>query len=178
MRREKIEHILRAAGRVTNRKRFVLIGSAAVVAWREVVPVEMAISRDIDLFAYDVADVEQVSEQLDGSLGQASQFDQTFGYYCDGVGSQTAIMPVDWEGRAKEFTSDDTEGVVALVPEPNDIALSKLCAWRPKDIEWLRVALSNFVVDAGSMRSRLAQMPKRAGDIAVLEERLDALTRT
>ena len=51
MKREKVEHILRAAGRITGKRQFVLIGSAAIVAWREVVPPELAMSRDIDLFA-------------------------------------------------------------------------------------------------------------------------------
>lgn len=100
MRRDKVEHILRAAGVVTGRSEFVLIGSAAIVAWRTSLPEPMIVSRDIDLFAYDAPDADLISEQLDGALGQASPFDSEFGYYCDGVGAETAILPCDWLTRA------------------------------------------------------------------------------
>ncbi|MGH6949570.1 MAG: DUF6036 family nucleotidyltransferase [Vitreimonas sp.] len=177
MKREKVEHILRAAGRITGKRQFVLIGSAAIVAWREVVPPELAMSRDIDLFAYDAPDVDEISDQLDGALGQASQFDQTFGYYCDGVGPETAIMPSDWRDRAIEFSNSNTEGVAAVVPEPNDIALSKLCAWRPKDVAWLRAAMANLIVDSDVMRARLERMPSGGPDLGDLSARIDVLCR-
>jgi hypothetical protein len=175
MRRGKVEHILRAAGRITGQKTFVLIGSAAIVAWREVVPDALIISRDIDLFAYDSTDAERISEELEGSLGHASDFDNTFGFYCDGVGPETAILPTDWEERAKKFSNANTEGVVAIVPEPNDIALAKLCASRPKDIEWLRAAKAHMIIDVPTMRARLSKLPPRAGDLAQLAARLDGL---
>ena len=175
MRRADIEHILRAAGTVTGKARFVLVGSAAVVAWRELVPDAMAISRDVDLFAYDTPDVDHVSDQLEGALGIASDFDRTFGYYCDGVGAETAVLPSDWEDRAKEFSSPNTNGVTALVPEPNDIALSKLVVWRPKDVDWLKAAVGHAIVDPRVMRSRLRALPPRAGDLGMLAVRLGAL---
>jgi hypothetical protein len=84
-------------------------------------------------------------------------------------------LPSDWESRAREYTSPQTNGVVAIVPEPNDVALSKLCAWRPKDIEWLRAAAANMIIDLATMRARLPMMPERAGDLASLERRLSAL---
>lgn len=177
LKREKVEHILRAAGRITGQRRFVLIGSAAVAAWREMLPVELIMSRDIDLFAFDVPDAEAISDQLDGAIGQASDFDQTFGYYCDGVGPETARLPSDWRSRAMEFSNANTEGVVALVPEPNDIALSKLYAWRPKDIRWLRAAARNSVIDASQMRSRLALLTSDAAELTLLGERLGTLAR-
>lgn len=172
MRREKVEHILRAAGAVTGKKEFVLIGSAAVVAWGANLPEVMAISRDVDLFAYDEPDQEAISAQLDGSLGQASPFDAEFGYYCDGVGAETAILPLDWQARAMRFANANTGGVTAIVPEPNDIAISKLCAWRPKDIAWLHAAASHRIIDLPTMRKRLANLPARAGGLAALEPRL------
>ena len=177
MKREKVEHILRAAGRVTGKKVFVLIGSAAIVAWREMIPPELAISRDVDLFAYDTPDVDEIADSLDGALGQASAFDQTFGYYCDGVGADTALLPTDWRDRALTFSTPNTEGVTALVPEPNDIALSKLFAWRPKDIDWLRVAVATRIIDPDTMRDRSVAMPASANRPALLA-RIDALAVT
>lgn len=175
MKREKVEHILRAAGEVTRRARFVLIGSAAIVAWREIVPPELAMSRDIDLFAYDAPDADDVSSELDGSLGQASAFDDAFGYYCDGVGPETAILLDDWLACAIEFTTPETGGVVAIVPEPNDIALSKLVAWRPKDIDWLQAATRHGIIVPSVMLDRVDRMPDKDVSRAVMEQRIASL---
>lgn len=177
MKREKVEHILRAAGVATGLNQFVVVGTAAIVAWREVVPPELAMSRDVDLFAYDVPNAEQVSDLLDGVLGQASNFDANFGYYCDGVGSESALMPDDWMTRSIRFSTPSTNGVVAIVPEPNDIAISKLHAWRPKDVDWLRAAVAAGILDIDVMRSRLSAVSDPRADKVALAGRLDVLDR-
>jgi hypothetical protein len=90
-----------------------------------------------------------------------------------GVGPETAILPVDWGLRAKEYSSPGTGGVVAIVPHPNDIALAKLCAGREKDMAWLRAAARDQIVDLLMMRASLAQLPAgRAPGLRVLEQRL------
>jgi hypothetical protein len=173
-----VDHILRAAGNVTGRTRFVLVGSAAIFAWRALVPPEMSMTREADLFAYDVdpETAESISDTIDGALGQSSQFDDTYGYYCDGVGPDTAILPIDWEIRAKQYSSMNTGGVVAIVPHPNDIALAKLCAGREKDMAWLKVAARHEIVDLAEMRERLAQLPEdRAPGRQILEQRLTSI---
>jgi hypothetical protein len=170
-----VDHILRAAGAATGQRRFVLVGSAAIFAWRAMVPPEMTMTREADLFAYDVDrdTAERISDMIDGALGHSSHFDETYGYYCDGVGPDTAILPSDWELRAKEYSSAGTDGVVAIVPHPNDIALAKLCAGREKDMTWLRAAVRHAIVEPGEMRERLAQLPEgRAPERRTLEQRL------
>jgi hypothetical protein len=109
--KDRVDHITRGGGVVTGKQTFVLIGSAAIAAWRSDIPELMAMSRDVDLFAYDAPDADDVADMLDVSLGQASPFDAEFGYYCDGVGPETAIMPTDWETRAKRYISPAANGV-------------------------------------------------------------------
>jgi hypothetical protein len=170
-----VDHILRAAGAATGQRRFVLIGSAAIFAWRTAVPLELAMTREVDLFAYavDQATAESIAFELDGSLGQASQFDATYGYYCDGVGPSTAILPNGWEARSKEYSNAATEGVVAIVPHPDDIALAKLCAGREKDVSWVRAAIAAGIVDPSQFRERFDQLPTdRAPGREALEARL------
>lgn len=179
MGRDKVDHVLRAAGALTHRNRFVLIGAAAIFAWREIVPPELSLTRDVDLFALDVPDDEadSIADELDGSLGQASQFDDTYGYYCDGVGPETAILPTDWRDRAKEYASPNTGGVTALVPHPDDIGLAKLCAGRPKDIDWLAAAARNALVDLDRIEARFGLLPKDRPqtDLATLGQRLQTV---
>lgn len=161
MSRAKIDHVLRAEGAVTGLNQFVLIGAAAIFAWREDVPGELAMTRDVDLFAQDATDDAGAAAafELDGSLGRDSDFDNTFGYYCDGVESQTAILPSDWKTRARQYQSASTNGVSALVPHPDDIAVSKLCAGRDKDLEWLAVASRHDLVNLELLATRFEKLP-------------------
>jgi hypothetical protein len=106
---------------------------------------------------------------------QASQFDAEFGYYCDGVEETTAILPEDWQDRAKLYVGVASNGIEAMVPEPNDIALSKAVAWRPKDVDWLRAAVGHLIINVATMRSRLPKLPARAGDLTELDRRLRSL---
>jgi hypothetical protein len=174
----KVDHILRAAGAVTGQMRFGLIGSASIFAWRADVPEEMALTREADLFACDVDEetAERIADELDASLGQSSPFDETYGYYCDGVGPQTAILPSDWRNRAKPYSSPNTGHVVAIVPHPNDVALAKLCAGREKDMDWLKVAARHAIIDLDVMRANLAKLPTdRTPGAGILEQRLTTI---
>src|SRR5947207_1284801 len=112
MRRERIHHILRAAANVTGESQFVLIGSAAVILRMKHVPLDMTETYEADIYALAAENVELTSEQIDGSIGQGSQFHNEFGYYGDGVSPTTAKMPIDWKERAIEYTNVECEGVV------------------------------------------------------------------
>lgn len=175
----KVEHILRAAGNATDQKAFVLIGSAAIFVWAQIVPEAMAMSREADLFANvpDAAEADRIGDELDAILGHASPFDDAYGYYCDGVGLTTAVLPCDWRDRAKVYPSPNTGGVTALVPEPNDLVLSKLCAGRDKDLDWLAAAAEASLIDVVEMRARLPALPleRVEGGLDILERRLKSI---
>jgi hypothetical protein len=160
MRRKSIDHILRAAAEVTNNKRFVLVGSAALIARAKHVPLNMMYTPEIDIYAPDADDVELASELIDGSIGQGSQFHSQFGYYGDGVSPATAKMPTDWSERATEYHGEECPGIVALVPEENDLALAKLSAWRDKDQAWLIEGLKAGVLSLAQMAARIDRMPQ------------------
>ena len=164
MTREQLDHVLRAAGDLTGHKMFVLVGSTAIFAWYEDerVPTNMARSREADLFASGVSDeeAERISDLLE-NIGQLSEFDDLHGYYIDGVGPRTAVLPVDWKVRSKLYESRGANGVVALVPHPEDIALSKLCAGREKDVDWVGAAHSSDLIDLDSLARRVDKLPER-----------------
>jgi len=179
MSREELDHILRAAGDVTGHKRFVLVGSNAIFAWYKSVPAIMARSREADLYASDVSDeeAERISDELE-NIGQLSQFDETHGYYVDGVGPHTAVLPIDWKARCKLYVSEATLGVVALVPHPDDIALSKLCAGRDKDLEWVEAAYASDLINLGTIATRVEKLPGRTPEQnARIVDLIDAVRR-
>ncbi|MBX6368388.1 MAG: hypothetical protein IRZ04_10410 [Rhodospirillales bacterium] len=174
-RRADLDHILRAVKELTGQSRFVLVGSAALIARLRNVPLSMAMSREADIFVDDTEDDESIATLIDGVLGEGSSFHEQFGYYADGVSAATAVMPTDWRSRAIEYAGRQARGVTAVCPEENDIALAKLCAWRDKDRDWLKNGLINGVLDLSKMRARLKAMPPHAPAQAELERRLDAL---
>ena len=155
-----INHILRSAAAITRHRTFVIVGSAAVIAGlRENIPLGMTQTAEVDIYAFEAPNVEELSVLIDGSIGQDSQFHSTFGYYADGVSPETSKMPSDWLGRATRYESPESPGVLALVPEENDIALAKLVAWREKDIHWLKDGVAAEVLSLEKMSTRLSLMP-------------------
>jgi hypothetical protein len=150
----RIEHILRAAGDATGQTDFVLVGSAAIFLWVTVVPDTMAMTREADIYAPvpDSAEAERIASELDAILGHSSPFDNEYGYYCDGVGPDTALLPTSWQDRAKNFSSPNTNGVSALVPHPIDLAISKLAAPREKDMEWLVAGVAAGIFSISELR--------------------------
>ena len=67
MNRAQLDHVLRAAGSDTGKKRFGLVGSAAIFAWHVDIPDLMNMSREVDLFAFGVSEEEadQVAFEID-----------------------------------------------------------------------------------------------------------------
>lgn len=96
-----IEHVLRAAAALTEHHRFVLIGTCAVIATsRKPVPAAMMLTSEVDLFADNSSNAEELSDLIDAAIGRDSLFHRTFHYFGDGVSATTAILPTNWRDRA------------------------------------------------------------------------------
>ncbi|MDA0839070.1 MAG: hypothetical protein O3B01_26820 [Planctomycetota bacterium] len=96
MNRYDLEHILRASKVVTGESEFVVIGSQSILGAHLDAPRALRESMEADIYPRDKPDV---SDEIEGTLGRYSQFDQTFGYYADGVSPTTATLPDAWEQR-------------------------------------------------------------------------------
>ncbi|MDO8644887.1 MAG: hypothetical protein Q7S00_07995, partial [bacterium] len=93
-----------------------------------------------------------------GSIGELSVFQETFGYYAQGVTPKTAILPEGWRQRLVPFLTPGTNGVTALCLEPHDLWLSKAIAGRPKDIEFCQTLLKRKMVNPKILLSRLKKV--------------------
>ncbi len=145
MQRPQLEHIIRAAAGITGADRFVIIGSQALLGQFPDSPAELLVSIEADLFT--LRSPEDAS-LIDGSIGEASPFHQTFGYYAHGVGEETAVLPDGWKERLVEIHNENTGGSTGLCIEVHDLAVSKLVAGREKDLSFV----------AGLLRHRLATL--------------------
>ncbi len=125
MKRHQLEHVIRAAGAITNCSELIIIGSQAILGSIPEAPGELLLSEKADLY---VKEQPELSTLIDGTIGELSPFHQTFGYYGHGVGPTTAVLPDDWESRLLSVRNENTNGVTGWCLHPMDIAYSKLAA--------------------------------------------------
>ena len=90
MRREDLEHVIRAAGDIADDSEIVVIGSQAILAQFPTAPAEMLESAEADVFPRHHLDR---ADDIDGNIGELSLFHETHGYYAHGVGPETVIAP-------------------------------------------------------------------------------------
>jgi hypothetical protein len=155
VKRSEFEHAVRAAGAILDEGEILVIGSQAIHASLEDVPDASMRSVEVDIVALDDTDGSK-SDLVDGSIGEASLFHQTFGYYAQGVSMETAVLPTGWRDRLVRFETPATEGVVAWCLDPADLWISKAVAGRPKDLEFCRALLRMGMVDTSVLLDRLA----------------------
>lgn len=156
MKRHELEHVIRAAGAITQTDRIVVLGSQAILATQPSAPQELLVSAEVDLYPENVS---SRSDLIDGSIGEMSPFHQEFGYYAHGVGPETAVLARGWRERLVPLANENTAGVTALCLHPLDIAVSKLAAGRDKDIAYVRVCLEHGIVDRQSLLDTLNELP-------------------
>jgi Nucleotidyltransferase of unknown function (DUF6036) len=162
LKRAEFEHAVRAAGAVLGLDEVLVIGSQALHASVEgALPHEAERSVEVDVAVLNDTDGRK-ADLLDGSIGEASMFHATFGYYAQGVVPGTAVLPAGWRKRLVRFTSPATAGVTALCLEPHDLWVSKMVAGRPKDLEFGRALLDGGLVDPDTLRDRVRAVRKAA----------------
>jgi|SRR6266853_228276 len=130
MKKQELDHVLRAAGRITGEKQFIIIGSQALHGKYPDLADDIVKSAEVDLLA---AKNPRRTEWLN-AIGVYSQFHETFGYYADPVDEKTATLPKGWKSRLVNLPPGDTEGVKGLCLEPHDLAIAKYVAFRDKDL--------------------------------------------
>jgi len=172
MRRQQLEHIIRAATGITGATEFVIIGSQAVLGQFPQAPDELLVSIEADVFSLrDPAD----SDLIDGSIGEGSPFHQTFGYYAHGVSVETAVLPVGWRERLVPVHNQNTGGGTGHCLEINDLAVSKLVAGREKDFDFVEGLLRHHLVEVPIFRERLARTPLPPEQLQTCSKRLERL---
>ena len=125
-----------------------------MIAQARTLALDLTRTRELDLQLPDDERGRTIADLVDGSIGEGSQFDATFGYYAHAIPEGTAQLPAGWRDRAR--TVEVEKGLSCTCPDPSDIALSKMAAWREKDVEWLKAA-APLLLDVPAMRRRLAE---------------------
>jgi hypothetical protein len=143
MKKQQLDHVLRAAGRITGEKQFVIVGSQSLHGKHPDLADEIVRSAEVDLIAK--RNVER-TEWLN-VIGQDSPFHEEFGYYADPVDETTATLPSGWKARLVNLPPGDTEGVRGLCLDPHDLAIAKYVARREKDVAFTRELARRGIVE-------------------------------
>lgn len=150
-------HTTRAAASILGESEVLVIGSQTIHGSLSDLPPEAERSIEVDIVAFDDPDARK-ADLIDGSIGEASLFHGTFGYYAEGVSETTAVLPPGWDDRLARYESPMAEGVVAWCLDPHDLWLSKVIAGRPKDLEVYRALAQRAVTDGSLLLDRLESM--------------------
>ena len=172
MTRSNLEHIIRAAGTIADDTDIVIIGSQAVLGQHPDAPAELLISMEADVWPKTRP---ERTDMIDGSIGEGSPFQREFGYYAHGVDSTTAVLPRGWENRLVLVTGENTRKIRGWCLEPHDLAISKLVAGRPKDLDFLGAMLQHRYIDASTLKARLNETEMKAGIVESVRARLHRL---
>jgi hypothetical protein len=105
--RRQLEHVIGAAATIAEDDDIVVIGSQAILGQFPDAPEELLVSVEADVYPMHHPDR---ADLIDGSIGELSPFHETFGYYAQGVGEETATLPAGYKERLVPVRGPRTRG--------------------------------------------------------------------
>jgi len=111
---------------------------------------------EADIYPKEAPDL---ADKIDGAIGEGSQFHAKNGYYAQGVGPETAILPSEWLSRVHRVQNENTNGRVGYCLDLVDLFLSKAAAGRDKDREFCMALLEYRYVKLAEALALLPTMP-------------------
>jgi len=154
MQRSDLEHLIRASGEISGDNEIIVIGSQAILGQFPNAPVRLLMSMEADIYPKNNP---EKADKIDGAIGEGSSFHELHGYYAQGVGERTAVLPSDWESRLVAVNNGNTNGVTGYCLEAHDLAISKIIAQRPKDVEFVQELVRHDMIEKKTMLHRLEQ---------------------
>jgi hypothetical protein len=152
---EQLEHAIRAACDVAEDPEVIVIGSQAILGTDPDAHEDLRQSIEADIAPKNKP--ESV-DQIDGSLGEGSQFHETHGFYVHGISIAAAKLPAGWQERMLKVSTQNTDGKIGWCLEGHDLAASKLVAFRNKDRDFVRVLLRERYVSAPELLHRIGEL--------------------
>lgn len=156
MNRAQLEHLIRAASAICGERDLIILGSQAILGQFPDAPKTLRVSAEADLYPRDRPDL---ADLIDGAIGELSMFHDRFGYYAQGVGPNTAILPAGWQARLVPICGLETQGATGWCLEIHDLLLSKYVPFREKDEAYILEAIRLRLVRRSKLLALVPTMP-------------------
>lgn len=156
MTREELEHIIRASGDVTDQYEFVIVGSQSMLGPVPRPEDVFTVSMEADIYPLQAP---ELADRIDGAIGEGSQFHQTYGYYAQGVGPDTAVLPRNWMDRVHRIQNGNTNDRVGYCLDVIDLFLAKAAAGRDKDRDFCMALFEHGYVTPADVLELVPFMP-------------------
>ena len=156
MTRDELEHIIRASADVTDQYEFIIVGSQSILGPVPNPPEVFTMSAEADIYPLRAP---ELADRIDGAIGEGSRFHQTYGYYAQGVGPETALLPEGWIDRVHRVQSAATNQRVGYCLDLPDLFMSKAAAGRDKDREFCIAMFAHRYVKPEQVLDLVAAMP-------------------
>jgi hypothetical protein len=157
MNRKQLEHAIRAAGAIADDRELYVVGSQAILGSFPDAPDALRVSMEVDIAPKNHPEREEL---IEGSIGELSLFHETHGFYVDGVDIAAIALPAGWQERVVIIDNANTNGIRGLCLEAHDLAVSKLVAGRPKDLDYVSVLLKERLIAETTLRERISTVPQ------------------
>ncbi len=112
MRRDQLEHAIRAACQIIGAPEIIVVGSQAILGtYREdELPPAATMSIEIDVLpiSYSNAETARLADVIEGVAGEFSPFEQTHGFSIDGVDLDASALPDGWQERLVKVQNANT----------------------------------------------------------------------
>ena len=156
MNREALEHIIRACSDITDQYEFMIVGSQSILGPIPNPPEMFTVSAEADIYPLNAP---ELADMIDAAIGEGSQFHETYGYYAQGVGPETAYLPAGWRQRVHRVQNVGTNGRVGYCLAVADLFMSKAAADRDKDRQFNMGLLKHHYVRPTEVLALVPQMP-------------------
>jgi hypothetical protein len=171
MTRQQLEHLIRAAAVIADDDELIIVGSQAILGSYPAAPVSLLVSVEADIYPKNHP---ERADLIDGTIGELSPFHDTYGYYAQGVGPTTAVLPARWEQRLVPIRNENTRWATGLCLEVHDLLLAKHVAGRDKDLRFIRAAVTEGWIARSVLEERLPTLAITPEHRTLIEERIAA----
>ncbi|HUW65694.1 MAG TPA: DUF6036 family nucleotidyltransferase [Spirochaetia bacterium] len=157
MRRDELEHIIRAVGAILSERDIIIVGSQSILGQypRDLPPVTME-SIEADILPLDDPDGRK-ADMITGAIGEESPFHSSFNIWAHGVDESTSILPNGWQDRLIPVSNENTWGVTGHCLEVHDLLIAKYIAGRAKDLAFCASVVEAGLVTQKILEERLAK---------------------
>jgi hypothetical protein len=171
MRRDQLEHAIRAACQIIDRPAVIVVGSQSILGTfrEEELPADATMSAEIDILPIAECNDEtaRLADLIEGVAGEFSTFEELHGFSIDGVDLETSALPDGWRDRLVKVQNANTAAPAGQPQftgwclDKEDLCVAKLCAFREKDRNFVAALLKAGLIDADVILERLPTVEQK-----------------